>query len=199
MRDNSFEGYWCAPKGSGSEYLSEHAIHFWQGSRDTWVERNRIMNVARGIGLGFERPGRTYTDNPCPGVSTAGHFGGIVRNNFISVTDTAVFASGSGFDTGIALWSACGATVVHNTVASSQAPRSSSIEWRFAETTVVLGNNLTTGPQKDRGGKLTQNAGNLQGIPMGLFSDPPSGDLHLLPTASVAIDKGATRFFRGEW
>ena len=44
---NHFSGFWC------SSGLSEHAIHVWTGSRDTLVERNIIVNSARGIGFGL--------------------------------------------------------------------------------------------------------------------------------------------------
>ncbi|MCD6400417.1 MAG: hypothetical protein J7L73_00680, partial [Anaerolineales bacterium] len=56
VRDNLIEGFWCA---SG---LSEHAVHFWKGSRGTLVERNDLDNNARGIGFGLieSGEGRTY-------------------------------------------------------------------------------------------------------------------------------------------
>ena len=62
VRDNVIEGFWC-PGG-----LSEHAIHFWDGSRDTVVERNVLKNNARGIGFGMMDKGstRTYPEDPCP-------------------------------------------------------------------------------------------------------------------------------------
>src|SRR5262245_12063411 len=62
--DNTIIGFWCQ---SG---LSEHGIHLWTGSRDTLIERNIILDCARGIGLGLgdATPGRTYPDDPCPGV-----------------------------------------------------------------------------------------------------------------------------------
>ena len=66
IRDNVIEGFYC-PSG-----LSEHGVHFWTGSRDTIVERNRILNSARGIGFGLGETTssstddwRTYPDAPC--------------------------------------------------------------------------------------------------------------------------------------
>ena len=171
----------------GGEYLSEHAVHFWRGSRDTVVERNRILNSARGIGFGLDNQGRTYSDDPCPDFSSAGHFGGVIRNNFISASDSRLFASGNGFDTGIALWSACGATVLHNTVAATDAPFSS-IEWRFDETTATVANNLLTHAMRDRGGSAVLD-GNLESATNAMFVDLAGGDLHLVDSAATAIDQ----------
>jgi hypothetical protein len=141
MRDNRIEGFWCH---SG---LSEHAIHTWTGSRDTLVERNQLINDARGVGFSLNEngSGRTYTDNPCPNANGyVDHYGGIMRNNFISAYDPALFNSESGFDPGIALWQACDTQVLLNTVVSTQAPGASSIEWRFANTSTQISNNLTS-------------------------------------------------------
>ena len=59
VRDNVIEGFWC-PEG-----LAEHAVHFWDGSRDTVVERNVLKNNARGVGFGMMDKGstRTYPDD----------------------------------------------------------------------------------------------------------------------------------------
>ena len=189
VRDNYIEGFWC---GSG---LSEHAVHFWRGSRGTVVERNELVDNARGIGFGLMTSGaaRTYPDDPCPSAEGAyvGHYEGIVRNNFIYASRTALFDSGAGFDCGICLWAACGAQAVHNTVASTQDPFSS-IEWRFDVTAVEIINNLTTGLLRDRGGTITTLAGNLADQnPDLFFMNMGNGDLHLRPDASLAIDQGA--------
>jgi hypothetical protein len=187
FRDNRIEGFWCQ---SG---LSEHAIHAWTGSRDTLVERNQLVNDARGVGfgLGENDNGRTYSDNPCPAASGyVGHYGGIIRNNFISAYDPTLFVSDSGFDSGIALAQACGAQVLHNTVVSTQAPFDS-IEWRFANTSAQITNNLTSYRLLARDGASASLSGNLSNAPLSLFADPASGDLHLLTSASAAIDQGA--------
>lgn len=140
IRDNIIEGFWC-PRG-----LSEHGVHFWTGSRDTVVERNLLIDNARGIGFGLMENefGRTYPDNPCPEADgKVGHYDGIIRNSFIFASRTELFDSQAGADTGIALAQACGARVQHNTVAFTDSPFSG-IEWRFANTDAVLQNNLTT-------------------------------------------------------
>jgi len=185
IRDNLIEGFWC-PNG-----LSEHAVHFWTGSRDTLVERNVLSNNARGVGFGLlaSGSGRTYPDNPCPasGGAYIDHYGGIVRNNFVSANDSALFASVYGFDCGICLHQACGAWVLHNTVASTQPPFSS-IEWRFPLTDVDIVNNLVTHNLRDGGG-TARLSGNLENQPLSLFVDGQGGDLHLVSTATVAIDQ----------
>jgi hypothetical protein len=186
VRDNVIEGFWCA---SG---LSEHAIHFWRGCRDTLVERNDLRDNARGVGFGLapEGPGRTYPDDPCPsaGGGYVDHVGGVVRNNFVSADRGALFSSEYGFDCGICLWQACGAVVLHNTVFSTDAPFSS-IEWRFARTSVEIGNNLVSHNLLARDGAAAVQSGNITGAPSEWFGGPTSGDLHLTASATAAVDQ----------
>ncbi|MBN1993932.1 MAG: hypothetical protein JW953_14630 [Anaerolineae bacterium] len=189
IRDNLIEGFWCA---SG---LSEHGIHMWRGCRDTIVKRNVLNNNARGIGFGLETSGtaRTYADNPCPSVSGGyvDHYGGIIRNNFVFANHAELFSSADGFDCGICLWQACGGQVLHNTVASTQAPFSS-IEWRFSNTKdVTITNNLVTHNLRPRDGATAVLSGNLQNQPLSLFAGGSGGNLHLSTTATNAIDQGS--------
>jgi hypothetical protein len=186
VRDNTIEGFWCA------DGLSEHAIHFWRGSRDTLVERNNLRNNARGVGFGLDPDGggRTYADNPCPsaGGGYVDHVGGVVRNNFVSADQNALFASADGFDCGICLSQACGAAVLHNSVSSTQAPFSS-IEWRFARTNVEIKNNLVSHNLRARDGAVAVESGNVTGAQASWFVGPTSGDLHLTPAATSATDR----------
>ncbi len=185
IRDNLIEGFWCE---SG---LSEHGIHFWRGSRDTLIERNQLMDNARGIGLGLTEngSGRTYADNPCPGAGGGfvEHYGGMIRNNFVSAGSSALFASAFGFDCGICLAQACGAKVLHNSVASTVAPFSS-IEWRFGHTSAEIRNNLVSHNLRDRGGSAVL-SDNRENVPMASFVDVAGGDLHLKPHAVSYIDQ----------
>jgi hypothetical protein len=189
IRDNLIEGFWC-PSG-----LSEHGIHMWRGCRDTLVERNVLRDNARGIGFGLvtSGDGRTYPDNPCPsaGGGYVDHYDGIIRNNFVFASRSGLFASEYGFDCGICLWQACGAQVLHNTVASTQAPFSS-IEWRFSNTEADLINNLASHNLQGRDGASATLAGNLEDAPLSLFVDSSGGDLHLAATATTAIDRGVS-------
>jgi hypothetical protein len=134
VRLNRFENIRCA------EGLAEHAVHFWTGSRDTLVERNTIVDCARGIGFGLgERTdwARRYTDQT--GEGYVGHYGGIIRNN-------VVVAGRPGMDTGIGLEQARRARVYHNTVyaGSRAAGYFSSLDYRFSNTTAEIRNNLVT-------------------------------------------------------
>jgi len=174
IRDNHIEGFWCA------NGLSEHGVHFWRGGRDTVIERNILVNNARGVGLGLgeDSLGRAYPDQPCGG-ATAQSYAETVVDNFVFADDPALFASGAGFDVGIALESACEATVVHNTVYSTSPPFSS-IEYRFPTTSGVVANNLVSHNVRDRGvGGPLIDAGNLQDAPSEWFVDAAAGDLHL--------------------
>ncbi len=187
IRDNHIENFWCA------NGLSEHAIHLWRGCRDTVVERNVLTNNARGVGFGLASSGeaRTYDDNPCSTASGyVGHYAGIVRNNFIFANDADLFASSSGFDSGVALWSSCETRVLHNTVVSTGA-NFSSIEWRFSTSVgIEITNNIVTHGLNERTDASATLAGNLESASMSLFVDGPGGDLHLVSGASEAIDNG---------
>lgn len=186
VRDSRIEGFWCETG------LSEHGVHFWTGSRDTVVEKNRFIDNARAVGFGLTESGdgRTYSDNPCPGASGyVDHFGGIIRNNFIFASNPALFASESGADTGIALWQACNSKVYHNSLAFTETPFSA-IEYRFSNTQADIMNNLTTHNIMQRNNARANLAGNLQLQPLTLFADGISGDLHLNKTATSAIDMG---------
>ncbi len=190
IRDNWIEGFWCT--GDGQEYLSEHGVHFWTGSRDTLVERNRLVNNVRNIGFGLGPGGRTYGDSPCGAVNTAGHYGGIIRNNFIVATDVDLFSSGNGVQEGISLWSACDATVLHNTIVFSQ-DANSAIEWRFDETSAVVANNLATDRLWDRGGTVSPES-NLSEQPVQGFENVDGYDLHLASATNAAVDSGTDAY-----
>ena len=185
IRDNVVEGFWCETG------LSEHGVHFWTGSRDTLVERNVLIDNARGVGFGLMQSGdgRVYDDDPCPGADYVGHFGGIIRNNFVFASRPELFSSEYGFDCGICLAQACGTQVLHNTVASTQAPFSS-IEWRWPNTDAEIINNLVSHNLQQRDGAVASQAGNLDHASLSLFVDGAGGDLHLAESASWAINRG---------
>lgn len=187
IRDNHIEGFWC------DAGLSEHAVHFWNGGRDTVVERNTIVDCARGVGFGLGDMGngttREYDDDPCPGVNGyVGHFGGTIRNNTVWAARPELFGSQSGFDSGIALEQACGTSVVHNTIVSLEPPFTT-IEYRWPNTSVDIANNLTTHGIVARDGGQATLAGNLSDQGTEHFVDAAGGDLHLADGSS-AIDAG---------
>jgi hypothetical protein len=187
IRDNLIQGFWC------SSGLSEHGIHMWRGCRDTTIERNTLLNNARGIGLGLVTtgPGRTYPDAPCPtAVGYVDDYGGIIRNNFVSASDSGLFASEYGFDCGICLWNSCNARALHNTVYTTDPTHTfSSIEWRFSNTRADIINNLVNQTMRERDGAIATQSGNLTNAQASWFVNATSGDLHLASAASAAIDQ----------
>lgn len=188
IRDNLIEGFWC------EQGLSEHAIHFWTGSRDTLVERNELRDNARGIGFGLGQSSsnwRTYEAGLCGGATDVGHYDGIIRNNFIYQGRAELQASQAGFECGVCLEQACGVKVFHNSVVST-APPFSSIEWRFANTSAEITNNLASHTLRERDGATASLTGNLSSTPLSLFVNGAGGDLHLASAASPAIDQGGT-------
>jgi len=176
VRRNRIEGFWC------DNGLSEHGIHMWRQCVGSVIEENVILDCARGIGFGL-------------GPGADGHLGGIIRNNFVAAGDSGLFASSSGFDSGIALWGADDAEVYHNTVASTQAPSASSIEWRYITTDVTLANNLVSDRIWDRGGTSYLST-NLEFVLLSLFADVAAGDLHLVDPTSSPVGAG-TRLASG--
>jgi len=187
IRDNVIEGFWCA---SG---LSEHGIHMWRSCRDTTVERNILRDNARGIGFGLVTDGsgiRTYADNPCP--TAEGYvddYGGIIRNNFIVANDPDLFASSSGFDCGICLWNSCNGSALHNTIYTADPGNTfSAMEWRFPNTLATITNNLANDALRERDGAAGTQSGNLTNAAANWFVNVAMGDLHLLETATDAID-----------
>ncbi|HEY3498752.1 MAG TPA: hypothetical protein VGK73_28870 [Polyangiaceae bacterium] len=183
VRNNRFVGIHCT---NGS--LAEHAIHFWTSSRDTLVERNTIVDCARGIGFGLgdgggNPPDRTYDDDPYPSAGYIGHYDGLIRNNVIVTSPGFEY-----FDTGIELEQARGARVYHNTVIHGSAAFAS-ISHRFENSVVSLENNLVRSIRA-RDGSSASGDSNLENAPDDLFSDLAGLDLHLAPGADAAIDRG---------
>jgi hypothetical protein len=186
VRDNYVEGFWC------EQGLSEHAVHFWVTGRDTLVERNVIVDCARGVGFGLGASGngmeRVYDDDPCPGADYLGHVDGIIRNNTVWAGRAELFASASGFDSGVALEQACGAEVYHNTIVSLQQPFVS-IEYRFSNTDAVIKNNLVTHSITMRDGGQAELGGNMTDASTDNFVDAAGKNVHLAGGSS-AIDAG---------
>jgi len=187
VRDNVIEGFWC-PEG-----LSEHAVHFWDGSRDTVVERNVLKDNARGVGFGMKASGstRTYPDDPCPAVQGyVDHYGGTIRNNFIITCRKDLFAAKDGADCGICLWQSCQTRVLHNTVYSTDPAHTfSSIEWRFGDTGTEIINNLVNVTMQERDGASANVSGNVTNAQADWFVNVELGDLHLVETATSVMDR----------
>lgn len=169
VRDNLIEGFWCQ-KG-----ISEHAVHFWGSSSDTIVERNVLVNNARGVGFGMATTGtsRVPPNNGCPETTDyIDHFGGIIKNNFIYANSKALFNSKSGFDTGISIWQACRPRVFRNIVYSANPLRSfSSIEWRYPLTNAEIADNMVNTKMLERDGANAAKSGNIENVESACFVD----------------------------
>lgn len=155
VRDNTFT-FIQSPGVS----ITEHAIHFWNDSSGTLVERNRIINCDRGIGFGL---------------GFLGHAGGIIRNNMIS-------HDGSGFssDVGIGLESSADTQIAHNTIFFDHDRYTNAIEYRFAETNgTLIVNNLTNKQIQSRNKGSAVLHTNLTNATGNWFVNAELGDLHL--------------------
>lgn len=185
VRDNTFEGFWCA------EGLARAVISFTESSYDNQVFRNSIRNSALGIRFGVEED-RTEDHRPIPNPACDGYFGhhrGMIRNNVVSADDAAMATSAEKFFSGIAVWQVCGTEVSHNTVVSSIGG-SSSIQYRYDRTVATFYNNLVSAELTVRDDAGAPVLGNIERAAASMFVSPLEGDLHLVPGAS-AIDMGA--------
>lgn len=174
VRDNLFRNLRVPANRDG---MAEHAIHFWKRCptqpQNILIERNRILNCDRGIGLGL--------------VNADGGFHGgqsVIRNNLVH-NDGA----GPRTDVGIGLEHASGVNVDHNTVIipSYWAP----IEYRFpGSSNVVFRNNLVNRSIQRRDDAPTApSTGNLEHILPTWFRDLAQGDLRLTAAAQPALDQ----------
>jgi hypothetical protein len=146
----------------------------WRGAADTVTDGNTFMNCQRAIAYGLDP------------TSPFDHSGGVVRNNFIYRS-----ASQPG-DAGIIIFASPGTIVAHNTILLS-GTYSAAIEYRFAQTTgAQIVNNLVDAAILRRDGATATLAGNSTQATPSMFVDPPSGNLHLQPTATAAIDRGVS-------
>ena len=170
VRDNVFQ-YIRSPGGS----ISEHAIHFWNDSRNTLVERNQIITCDRGIGFGL---------------GYSGHSGGVIRNNMIMHDGSLLPDGATGFnDVGISLESAPDAQVYNNTIYFEHYYHA--IEYRFSETTgVLIANNLANRSILNRNGASAILESNIVNAQSSWFADTVSGDLHLAYHVEDVVDQG---------
>jgi hypothetical protein len=146
----------------------------WSGSSGTICESNTFIDCERSIAFGL---------GPQTGFAHS-HVGGIIRNNFIYRTIT------THADAGISVWDSPGTEVLHNTVIQN-GTYPNAIEYRFAGSSgVVIENNLTDGAIAQRDGASATLAGNLTTATPSFFVNASAADLHLVSTATAAIDKG---------
>ena len=163
VRDNLIHDIRCQDLS-----LAGPSILLWQGSADTLVERNTIIDSSRGIALGL--------------VSATDHFNGIVRNNFIRMNPAASYA----VDVPIYVTSPNARLLNNTALTSGRYPNA--IEVRYAGATgVQVTGNLLDAAILPRNGAMPVLDNNLGSAQPDWFVDPASGDLHLTPMASPAI------------
>ena len=151
--------------------ISEHAVHFWNNSRDNTIERNMIYNCDRGIGFGLGNYGPQNS-------------GGIIRNNMIYNDGTGLFN-----DVGIGLESSPNTRVYNNTI---QVEYQNAIEFRFPITdNVIIANNLTNRPITSRDGGTASEATNFEEALLSWYEFPITGNLRLTTAIPELIDQGS--------
>jgi hypothetical protein len=175
IRDNTFQNI-RAPSGQ----LAGPAVLMWRNSIGTIVERNRFIENDRAIAFGLSAPDANSRD----GETTYDHQGGVIRNNMI-------YRVGPG-DVGITVNYAKDVSIVHNTVILNGTFAQGAIEYRFSSTNADIRFNLTDAPIWQRDGASATVAGNVASASPAWFVAPASGDLHLLPSATPAIDQAGT-------
>jgi hypothetical protein len=149
-------------------------ILFWSASSDTVVERNLLVNCYQGVAFGNASH------------SSGDHSGGIVRNNF-------VYAS-MPHDVAVEMVHATGWLVAHNTalLLNPASGLTWGMEARFADSQGTFAYNLTNMDLRpDRDGAQGTSTGNVTDAQSSWFVNPASGDLHLVATATAAIDQAA--------
>jgi len=186
IHDNLVKGIFC------EDDLALHGIHIASQSARTVVEGNRVLDCARGIGIGYYGEGeimRPYEGSNCLGGDYVDDYDSLVRNNFVAANDPRLLTSTAGFQHGIGIWNACNTSVYHNTVFSPRAPTDAPIDIRYPSTTARLKNNLLSHGIRVRDEAAVTADGNLEDVPPSLFVNPATGDLHL-KADSEAKDRG---------
>ena len=166
VRDNE----WLRIRTPGNEPVP--TILFWSGSSDTVVERNLLVDCYQGISFGNSSHG--------PG----DHTGGVVRNNMIYASQP--------HDVVIEMVHATGWLVANNTaLLLDPAPGLTwGMEARFLDTSGTFAYNLTNMDiWLDRDGAGATGTGNVTEARSDWFAAPAVGDLHLVSTATAAIDQ----------
>ncbi len=197
---NSFTGIYCDTDGGRPAHgkepeardnqtyaggLAEHAIHMWnaESGHGHLIEGNRVLDCARGIGLGLADP----------------VFDTRIVNNMV----TSHFPGSREHDVGIIVERGSRVSVLHNTVITSHPdayPNSIEIRWDVTSEVEVAGN-LTVGAVALRDGAAASIHDNTLVEDLDLFVDPQAGNLHLAscddaPTISASL--GVAEDYDGE-
>ena len=164
VRDNFIHDIWCQ-----NNTLAGPAILLWGGSSGTLVERNLLLDCARG---------------PHLGLGPGDHTGGIVRNNVIRWDPAA------SYDVDVGIYTVSpGSKVLHNTVLT-RGNYPNAIEVRYGATTgVEVRNNLLDAAVMPREGATPTMSNNVTSAVVSWFVGEATGNLHLTTAATPAIDE----------
>jgi len=175
IRDNEFVRI-RGPVNQG--YRAGPAVLVWGNSQDTVVERNVIIDSYRGIAIGLVNGTADYARD---GNREVDHQRGVVRNNVIC--NQAAWA-----DEAIEANASSGFRIEHNTVLTAGRGTDWSIGVRFAVSSGIVRNNLTSTRVLQRDGAAADLAGNVTTARPEWFVDASACDLHLTAAAVAAID-----------
>lgn len=163
-------------------YLWNPAVLFWNHSAGTITEQNTFLNVDRAVAYGLQ--GTTpFFD----------HAGGAIRNNFVVLVPGLMSASRTaGSDGSLIAWNSPGTQIDHNTVLLNS-NEFYAVQFRFSTTSNGTARNiLSDAPLSLRDSATATLTSNFVAAVPGMFVNPAIADLHLLATATNAIDKGLT-------
>jgi hypothetical protein len=176
-----------------SAYPWNPSVLFWRHSIGTVTEQNTFVNVDRAVAYGL--------DNTTPYFD---HSGGVVRNNFVYLTLGLMSASRKASSDGsLIAWNSPGTQIDHNSVLLN-GNEFYAIELRFATTTNgTARNNLCDAAVHLRDNATATLSSNATTAASAMFVNAASGDLHLLASATNAIDQApvlnsVTNDFDGE-
>ena len=163
-------------------YLWNPAVLFWRHSANTITEQNTFINVDRAVAYGLANT-TPYFD----------HAGGVIRNNFIYLAPGLMSAGRkAGSDGSIIAWNSPGTQIDHDTVLLN-GNEFYPIEFRFSTTTNgTARNNLCDAVVHLRDSATATLSGNLSTATPAMFVNPAAADLHLMASATNAIDKAPT-------
>jgi hypothetical protein len=163
-------------------YLWNPAVLFWRHSVNTVTEQNVFLNVDRAVAYGL--------DNSTPYFD---HAGGVIRNNFVVLVPGLMSAARkAGSDGSLIAWNSPGTQIDHNSVLL-HGNEFYAVEFRFSNTTNgTARNNLADSGIHLRDNAAATTRSNLVTAVPEMFANPATADLHLLSSATNAIDRGLT-------
>ena len=167
----------------GSANVWNPAILFWNHSQNALVENNIIVNADRAIGMGLikQTSGTDSSD-------------GTVRNNFIYYAPGLYSSSRKAGTDGAIIANDSPSTKVYHNAILTNGNYNFSVEYRFSGSSAgEVRNNLADAPLNlARDGASAVQSGNLLTASPGMFVNASAADLHLLSTASAAINTAPT-------